>query len=66
MGETWYCLYHCYGLALDSGTEAEMMTRENELRSMENGEAGTDGRKLKFYCRIPKKDFMSFLSRMME
>ncbi len=66
MEETWYCLYHCYGLSLDSGTEREMLARENELRSMENGEAGKDGRKLKFYCRLTKKDFMGFLSGIME
>ena len=66
MGETWYCIYHCCGLSLDSGTEREMLAREKELRSMENGEAGKDGRKLKFYCRLTKKDFMGFLSRIME
>lgn len=65
MEETWYCLYWCYGLAVSHGTQVEMEAEKNKLLELEETEAGTDGRKIKFYCLIKKEQFISFLSGLM-
>lgn len=65
MRETWYCIYNCYGLSFESGTEEEMRLKAEHIKYLETTEAGTDGRKIKFYFVCNKDKFMSLISAMM-
>ena len=65
MRETWYCIYNCYGLAFKSGTEEEMLKEAVRIQQMSEGEAGKDGRRMKFYFVCKKEKFTSLIAAMM-
>lgn len=62
MEETWYLLYNLYGLTMKSGTKEEMDAEAKLIKEQSKGEAGKDGRKLKFYCLVKKEEFISMLA----
>jgi hypothetical protein len=65
MKETWYLLYNCYTLSIKSGTLEEMEEEKNKLLVAEQGEAGSDGRKLKFLALVPKEEFTNLIGSLL-
>ena len=65
MRETWYCIYHCYCLSFKSGTEEKMLEEAARIQQMSEGEAGKDGRRMKFYFVCKKEKFLNLIAEMM-
>jgi hypothetical protein len=65
MKETWYLLYNCYTLSIKKGTQEEMEEEKNRLLIEEKGEAGSDGRKLKFLALVSKEEFVNLIGSLL-
>lgn len=62
MEETYYVIYNCYGLSLESGTEIEMKKKSEEIIESSKGEDGGNGCKLQFYFMCKKQQFINLIS----
>lgn len=65
MEPTFYCVYNCYGLCVQSGTSLEMERVRDNLLKAEQGEAGQDGRKIKFHFICTKEEFVNLIGKLL-
>jgi hypothetical protein len=55
-------LYYCYGLNIESVPVSEADKRAAEICELSKGEAGKDGRHMRYVCMVPKADLLNAIN----
>jgi hypothetical protein len=56
-------LYYCYGLNIESVPVSEADKRVAEICELAKGEAGKDGRHMRYVCMVRKGDLLDAINR---
>ena len=59
-------IYYCYGLQIECYGESVVEEKIKYIKEKSKGEAGEDGRKMKFVAAIPASDMQSAIGNLIK